>query len=223
MTEKVYPRSPKFMDLAGQKFGRLVAKTPVFKRNTAWICVCDCGALKEVAAHRLRSGATQSCGCYQKERAAQTQHKHGRTDHPMYGVWKAALRRCEDPKDPAYANYGGRGITVSEAWHDIRQFFADMEPSWHKGLELDRIDNEGPYSKENCRWVTHMDNNRNKRTNVLNWPLVHSIRGRRWNGEGARALARDLGLTYAAVSACLTWRSWKPRWEKPAFTIIPKD
>lgn len=222
MTERLY-RNPKFVDLTGQRFGRLavVKETTAPSGRLAWLCRCDCGAEKTVLSSNLRSGATTSCGCFHKEVVAKTTTVHGRRKHPMYSVWRAMLRRCAVPEDPSFSRYGGRGITVSEAWHDMDQFFADMEPSWQKGLELDRIDNDGPYSKENCRWTTRAANAQNKGDTVLNWPLVESVRGRYWNGETPKQIASSLGLRYGVVHRCISNRTWKPQWAKPEFTITP--
>ncbi|MFB7461264.1 hypothetical protein [Streptomyces sp. NPDC056188] len=94
---------------------------------------------------------------------------HGMYSHPLRNVWRSMITRCMDPSRPEYPDYGGRGITVCAAWRSYgagyAQFVADMGPGYEPGLEIDRRDNDGPYSPENCRWVTRTQNSRNKRSN----------------------------------------------------------
>jgi hypothetical protein len=95
------------------------------------------------------------------------QKNHGLSHTPIYGRWKGMKRRCYTPTTKYYYNYGGRGIKVCERWHTFVNFYADMHKEFREELELDRIDNNGDYSPENCRWSTCKENSRNKRTNRI--------------------------------------------------------
>lgn len=138
-------------------------------KNRQAIFKCSCGKTFVSLISSVKSGNTKSCGCLN---LYMLQNKkinliHGLRHHPLYITWKAMLYRCEHPKYKHYNNYGGRGIAVCERWHDVSKFIEDMYPSYENGLEIDRIDNNGNYCPENCRWITHRENNKNKRSNRL--------------------------------------------------------
>jgi len=162
-------------DLKGQRFGRLVVLYDTGERkhrNVVWHCRCDCGTEVDVIGRNLTSGRTKSCGCYHRERVAEVHTVHGmsrkRKRHPIYGTWHAMLQRCENPNDHSYKDYGGRGITVCDEWHDSVIFINwALASGWREGLTLDRIDNDGNYESSNCRWITRKENSRNKRNNHL--------------------------------------------------------
>lgn len=166
----------KAIDLTGKVLGRLTVinrANPVGKK-TAWNCSCSCGENKVITTVSLMSGVTSSCGCLAKQKLAErnsTRATHGWSSHKLYGVWRAMMARCYDPKNKKYADYGGRGITVCEAWHDIDNFCTANIDKWRDGLTMDREDNDGGYSPDNVRWVTQkfqMRNNRRNRHVILN-------------------------------------------------------
>ncbi len=165
-------------EIAGQRFGRLLVLhvAPKRGRYRRWVCRCDCGEHVEIVTYQLLTGKTRSCGCLHRELWIEKNKTHGRSRGPEYASWCSAKGRCLNPSNSAYRNYGGRGITFCERWagaDGFANFLADMgeRPPDHS---LDRIDNDGPYSPENCRWATRKVQGNNKRNNV--WFVVNGER-----------------------------------------------
>lgn len=153
------------LDLVGQTFGRLTAigRAGVDKyRNSLWRCVCQCGAVVTIKVYSLRSGATRSCGCLQRESVARASTTHGMTDSPEWRSWKAMKGRCENQKRDDYERYGGRGIRVCDRWLSFDNFYADMGPR-PDGCSVDRVENDGNYEPSNCRWATPKQQSDNRR------------------------------------------------------------
>lgn len=159
-------------DLTGLKSGRLVVLHYAYsegKRSRAyWQCKCDCGNEKVVVADSLISGRTKSCGCLQKELAADRLLKHGRNRTGKrtreYEVWLHMISRCENENDKSFINYGGRGIKVCDSWrHSFENFLFDMGKRPSTKHSIDRIDVNGNYEPSNCRWVTKDVQARNTR------------------------------------------------------------
>lgn len=134
--------------------------------RTMWLCQCDCGNIKIIRTGDLTSGKTVSCGCYHLK--AITIHGMSKRNnrHPLYVIWNGMISRCNNTKAKDYHNYGARGISVCEEWQDVSNFIRDMSASWKPGLQLDRIDTNGNYCPENCRWVTLRENINNRRNTV---------------------------------------------------------
>lgn len=152
------------VDLNNQIFGRLTV-IEYSPEKSKWLCLCKCGKYKWILPATLKKGNAQSCGCLQKERAAQAQFKHGMHDSKIYNTWTHVKDRCLNPNNKYYSYYGGRGITICERWLDFDNFHADLgDPTEDKErISLDRIDNNGNYEPGNCRWVNQKVQNNNKR------------------------------------------------------------
>ena len=151
--------------IINQKFNKLTivsVKEKDSRRRVLVNCVCDCGntVIRQYSA--IIAGKAKSCGCIRKN-----PRTHGLSKHPLSGIWRNMLRRCfnEDSKD--YCKYGGRGITVSEEWCNIENFINDMDNRPTINHTLDRIDNNGNYCKNNCKWSTKSEQSNNTSVNVL--------------------------------------------------------
>lgn len=170
---------PNIKDITGERFGRLTVIELTSKRHNRcaiWLCRCDCGNFTEVQGSYLRNGETRSCGCLHDELAAErgktANLTHGGYYDRLHRVWSGMLTRCRNSNHPEFHRYGGRGITVCAEWEKSYQAFKEW--AYSHGYEdkapymectIDRIDFDGNYCPENCRFISSKEQNRNLSTN----------------------------------------------------------
>ncbi len=183
----------------GDVFGRLTVTSVVRGGGRGYaVCNCECGTREAtIRISSLVYGYTQSCGCIHKE----TFTTHGLSQHRLYHTWKNMMHRCSSETANGWENYGKRGISVSERWHDIRNFIADMEATYEEGLLLDRIDNNQGYSLENCRWVNWDVQATNKRHVTL-----IEFQGRK---QTLKLWCLEYGIHYVTAKARIN-KGWDP-------------
>ena len=203
----------KFIELTGQRFGRLVVigrSRETRTQGVYWDCICDCGTKKVIIGSSLRGGVTKSCGCIVVENCT----AHGLNKLPEASIYRGMKRRCLNPSSHGFKYYGGRGIKICDRWlgpEGLKHFILDMGPR-PVGYEIDRINNNGDYEPENCRWVTPSENGRNKRNNAS---IIY-------NGE-TRCItewAEILGMNHNTLFNRLNTLGWSP---EKAFTTPEKE
>ena len=185
-------------DITGQKFSHwtVLEYSGRYKNgDSAWLCKCDCGRIQNVAGYSLRKGKSKSCRTCWTELYVEGPNKtHGLAHKtPLYNVWNSMKSRCYRQSDKRYQNYGARGVKVCDEWRDDFKTFYDwaIAHGYKKGLSIDRIDNNGDYCPENCRWATDLEQANNTTRNVY-----IEYRGK---NQTVAQWAREMGLNLTTL------------------------
>lgn len=210
----------KLNDLTGLKFGKLtvIKRMPNNQNNKAvWLCKCECGKEAVIIGSRLYTGKTKSCGCLTVEKTIERSTKHGQGHSHLYGTRMNMIDRCTNPRNKSFNYYGGRGIKVCPEWLNKEtgvQAFTDwaMANGYQDGLTLDRIDTNGDYSPDNCRWVTMavQCTNRRPKPNRTGFPGVVLLPNGRYQAViTVKGKRKSIGVYETAEEAGEAYRKAK--------------
>lgn len=191
------------IDLTNQTFGDLtaIAKATNGGRAIRWTCRCACGNQAVVFSCHLRKGHSTSCGC--------KSIKHKGVGTRLYRIWNGARNRCNNPNNPDYPIYGGRGITFSPEWDDFTKFRNwAIENGYKKELSIDRTNNDTGYSPDNCQWSSNIEQGQNRSTNVLDGDTVSTIKTLAKYGAKTKEIADSLNLKIATVHSVTKNNRW---------------
>jgi hypothetical protein len=188
------------INLIGQKFGRLLVIGDIGRNQNGkhmWQCLCDCGSIKNIYGYHLKSGATKSCGCLRVEASREAQTTHGGSQTRLFNIWCGVRKRCTNPKSSVYKHYGARGIKYCSEWNNF-EAFRDwaLSHGYQNHLTIDRIDNNGHYCPENCRWVNQKEQMSNTSRSVI------------INGKCLMQWAEESGRNYYLIKSRIRDYGW---------------
>ena len=173
---------------------------------------CKCGKHFVVHIKSVKSGHTTSCGCYQKKRVGERFTKHGLSKHPLYAVWCTMKQRCYNKNNKRYYCYGRRGISICDEWQDNPNQFIEWAEThgYKKGLQIDRIDNNGNYEPSNCRFVDLTTNMQNSTNTKLNWDIVTEIRNAKLllPNISFTEIAKAYNMSRAQIARIIKNKAW---------------
>lgn len=203
------------VQLQGQKFGRLLVidESERIKDHRRWNCVCDCGNKVTVYQTCLMSGNTQSCGCLCSDVSRERLSVHGENNRNsrLHSIWNCMFDRCRNSNNPRYKDYGGRGISVCSSWTEYLSFKKwTLENGYSDDLTLDRIEVNGNYCPENCRWATHLEQQNNMRSNTLITFNGKTLTLAQWS--------REIGVQYGTLVA-----RWSRGWNVERMLTTPNQ
>ena len=194
----------RLIDLSGQRFGKLtvINRAPNHRGRTMWNCICDCGNKSIISACHLRSGHSTSCGCYKAENMSSLFSIHKMTNTPLYRMYRNMLNRCYYKGSDHYESYGARGITVCDEWKTGFEAFYQwaVNHGYENGLSIDRVDVDGNYCPENCRFIPINEQAYNKQdTRYVNY-----------NGEllPLAKVAEAVGIDSGTIAARMDRWGW---------------
>jgi hypothetical protein len=185
------------INLAGQRFGRW--SVIAYAGDRKWYCQCDCGSKVEVAAASLKRGISMGCSACRRRDVNVT---HGGKRTRLYNIWRGMKARCGNPNEPAYPDYGGRGIAICPEWQADFSAFRSwaLSNGYADNLTIERSDNDGNYEPSNCQWITLAEQKMNRRNTVRV----------KWRGETITLvdLAAQVGLSYSLLKQRIRRYGW---------------
>lgn len=201
-------------DLTGMTFGELTVLLLSFDepgKKKKWLCRCSCGNECVVSGSNLVSGHTKRCSACGYKVTAQKVTTHGHTGTKLYQTWNTMKNRCNNPNVKSYSDYGARGIRVCDEWDNSARFIEwALKSGYKEGMEIDRIDTDGDYCPENCRWVSRLENANNKRNNKF---ITHDgmtktlAEWSRYYDVNYKSLSRNILKGYSLIEAVERIRS----------------